>query len=612
VSRSRVAVLLVLVPLLLASFVAPASAQAPVTGHQTIGQITAVGTFTFGEQTAAPETLAKAAPAPASPPAESSVGPVTAPFRSPKQPAALSAPKNPSALTPQAVPPVADMPFEKNMGDLFGFMGLTHLDQRLAGTGEYSNTQFSLEPPDQGLCVGNGFVVEPINTAVAVYDMKGHRLTPVVPLNEFFGLAPEVVRTTPPVYGPFTSDPKCYFDSATNRFFLTLLEIDTDPATGAFGDHSATLLAVSKTGNPIGPWNLYSVDTTDDGTNGTPSHPGCPCFGDQPLIGADMFGFYITTNEFSISGPEFNGAQVYALSKLALAAGKASPLVHIGDLTLAEGPAYSLQPATTPPGGEILNGFTLNSVEYFLSALDFNATTDNRIAVWALDNTRSLLSARPNLNLTNVIIQSEIYGQPPAVVQKPGPTPLGTSLGEPEELIETNDDRMNQVVYAVGQLWSGVNTVIPATGSGGPRAGIAYFIVHPWMVRGQVQARMTRQGYVAPEGNSAIFPSIGVNAFGKGAMAFTLVGPDYYPSAAYVKINVLTTGPVRVAALGQAPEDGFSGYPEYGGSGVARWGDYSAAVADRTGNNWMATEYIPDAPRTELANWGTYIYELKP
>ena len=26
------------------------------------------------------------------------------------------------------------------------------------GTGQYVNTQFSLEPPDQGLCVGNGFV----------------------------------------------------------------------------------------------------------------------------------------------------------------------------------------------------------------------------------------------------------------------------------------------------------------------------------------------------------------------------------------------------------------------------------------------------------------------
>src|SRR5579864_8746557 len=36
--------------------------------------------------------------------------------------------------------------------DTSGFQGLTHFDQRFAGTGLYTNTQFSLEPPDQALC----------------------------------------------------------------------------------------------------------------------------------------------------------------------------------------------------------------------------------------------------------------------------------------------------------------------------------------------------------------------------------------------------------------------------------------------------------------------------
>ena len=49
---------------------------------------------------------------------------------------------------------------------LLSFDGLTHADQRLAGGGN----QFSLEPPDQGLAVGNGYVLEAINTALAVYD----------------------------------------------------------------------------------------------------------------------------------------------------------------------------------------------------------------------------------------------------------------------------------------------------------------------------------------------------------------------------------------------------------------------------------------------------------
>jgi hypothetical protein len=40
----------------------------------------------------------------------------------------------------------------------FGFEGLNHYQQRCSRGGN----QFSVEPPDQGLCVGNGDVVEVI------------------------------------------------------------------------------------------------------------------------------------------------------------------------------------------------------------------------------------------------------------------------------------------------------------------------------------------------------------------------------------------------------------------------------------------------------------------
>src|SRR6185437_11392281 len=50
-----------------------------------------------------------------------------------------------------------------------GFNGLTHRDQRLSNNGN----QFSLEPPDQGLAVSGGYVVEAVNDAVAVYDRSG-------------------------------------------------------------------------------------------------------------------------------------------------------------------------------------------------------------------------------------------------------------------------------------------------------------------------------------------------------------------------------------------------------------------------------------------------------
>ena len=116
-----------------------------------------------------------------------------------------------------------------------GFNGMTHLDQRLAGGGN----QFSLEPPDQGLSIGNGFVVEAVNLAVSVYSTSGTPLG-IAALNGFLGLKPAIDRSsTPPVYGPFTSDPRVYYDAPTGHWFLSVLEIDTDPSTGALLGHSA-------------------------------------------------------------------------------------------------------------------------------------------------------------------------------------------------------------------------------------------------------------------------------------------------------------------------------------------------------------------------------------
>ena len=84
-----------------------------------------------------------------------------------------------------------------------GFTGLTHLQQRTARNGN----QFSTEPPDQGLAVGNGFVLEAINSALNVYDTNGIQLLPnPVALSEFFGLPPGINRTTG-FNGVFPGDP---------------------------------------------------------------------------------------------------------------------------------------------------------------------------------------------------------------------------------------------------------------------------------------------------------------------------------------------------------------------------------------------------------------------
>lgn len=250
---------------------------------------------------------------------------------------------------------------------------------------------------------------------------------------------------------------------------------------------------------------------------------------------------------------------------------------------------------------------------------------DTRVAAWALTNTSSLNSAAPNVSLTDTIVNSEAYGAPLtfSATQKAGPTPLGDAVGGSLEALNANDDRMNQVVFANGKLWSGLNTATSAN-----TVAIAYFIVAPSEASGTLAATMANQGYVAASnGNNVLFPSVGVNAQGKGVIAFTLSGPDYYPSAAYTPINgVSGVGAITVSGAGVGPEDGFTGYPAYGGNEIARWGDYSAAVAGTDGSIWFANEYIGQSctdaqfqadttcggTRTSLANWGAFISNVQP
>jgi hypothetical protein len=123
---------------------------------------------------------------------------------------------------------------------------------------------------------------------------------------------------------------------------------------------------------------------------------------------------------------------------------------------------------------------------------------------------------------------------------------------------------------------------------------------------------MSHQGYVSVNRNSVMFPSIGVTAgASRAVMVFTLAGVGFYPSTAYVRLNSSggIAGPVTVYGAGTKPADGFTGYPQEGGNGTERWGDYSAASADASGTIWTAAEYIPGTFGFPpfLANWGTAI-----
>jgi hypothetical protein len=538
-----------------------------------------------------------------------------------------------------------------------GFEGLNHYDQRYSRGGN----QFSVEPPDQGMCAGNGFVVEVVNDVFNVYSQStGASLLPdntatnivagfprnvnhAVDLNSFFGYAPAVNRTTG-VRGPFVTDPSCIYDAATQRFFLVALTLETH-SNGSFTHVNHLDLAVSQTSDPTGSWNIYRTDVTNDGTNTGGVNPG-PYLGDYPHIGADANGVYLTTNAYPWCCNGFGGAQIYAYSKSQLAAGAASvTMQHIDTSGMVNAPsdAGSTQPGFTvwPAQSPGTASFNLNNggTEYFLSSNAADEATHpvagfggdyvgHNIVVWTLTNTSSL-DGSPALGLSTKLVGVNTYALPPKQKQPgsgsaPGVgTPQGSCINDtttllftgqtgcwrllfggepaPTEVVsrpDSNDTRMQQVTYANGKVWGALDTAINPDG-GPQRAGVAWYIVKP------DAGKIALQGYLGATNHDFTYPAIGVLPNGRGIMAFTDTGDTTYPSAAYASIDAIAgIGAWNdvPGGSGVATDDGFTSYKsQVGDPPRTRWGDYGSAAVD--GNSiWIASEYIGQT--CNYTDWG--------
>jgi hypothetical protein len=479
----------------------------------------------------------------------------------------------PRALSPNAAPLVAapqasgQALSSASASLLANFNGVSSRDSAVTNYGA------EFEPPDQGLCAGNGLVVEMVNSAYTVYRPNGAVVTGPFNVNGPFdeGLT------------EFTSDPRCQYDATTHTWFAIILFISADSTTSRLD------LAVNTSGDPTRAWTVYRIDTTDTGAKTGPKHPGCPCFGDQPLLGIDSRNVYVSTNEFSILGPQFNGAQIYAIAKSELTPGPPSTpahFVHFDKLNIGGTVAASVQPAITTGNAP---------AEFFLNSLDPNGTFDQRIGAWAMTN-RGAVATGGKPTLSSIVTPSEAYGIPPGAVQK------GSS-----SLLDAGDDRMQQVQFIGGDVWGELDTSVTIPNDPAARAGAAWFDVRPTLNNGLIStAPVHRQGYVSLAGNYLLYPAIQATPSGNAVMVMTLSGQREFPSAAYSVLakGATSFGDVTVAAAGKTNYD----------PAATRWGDYSWAVLDPSGNSvWMATEYMPPkASQTPdgLRNWGTRVFNL--
>jgi hypothetical protein len=535
-------------------------------------------------------------------------------------------------------------------GGATGVKGLNAVDSAK----HTANIFKDVEPPDQGLCAGNGSVVETNNIGeILIFNKALKRTSPVISLDTLMGLTKR--------HWSSGGDPSCLYDPSNGGhwFFTEIVSASPESKGGAFtGCFSAVAndcyegIAVTKGSSPFGPYNTYFLSADYN-----PKEPGTPnLLNDYAKISATRDAFLMFYDEFPLSGSNpglgggfFNGAQQFAFNKTALEMGRPATDVtvareNMGLLKTPNGTCFSdsryfdpgvacwfsVIPAVPPTAGQWDNSH--GGSGFMLATVDFYALGNNQLAVFDWTGLKGLNSTgcsacsgiRFGGQLFSGVKRYYDNGDLPSGIndpQKVGPIPLGDECGKaklsvgspapahcPEYGIASNSDQVTQASQGNGQVWTAVSTAVEQTfGAGAPEQhmGALYWAVGTRSFDTTGRFTLTSQHYVSAMHEEMEFPTIASGASNRRAiMSFTLNGNGgpsgadnggFYPSSAFGRLTTGSSGllqsTINIADLGQSPQDGFTEYQGYPGTLRARWGDYGGAIL-MGGKYYFASEYI--------------------
>lgn len=399
-------------------------------------------------------------------------------------------------------------------------------------------------PPDSQIAAGPNYLVVVINSLIAIYDKTGVQQGSYQDLSSFFstlGLNGDIF------------DPRIIYDQTDNRYILSAAEVDMTNLTNGH-----VLLAVSQTSDPTGLWNKYAINFMGRNLSNTAN-----TFPDFPTLGMSSSAVYIATNQFQLTqsclstdteGCQFSDAWIAVIGLPQLLSSTAPSTLAVTmfkDVTNSEGRlAFTIQPALT---------YGTPSSEFLVSA-DFSANPSSTLNLFAIPT-----SGTPTLNEANLTVPP--FSMPPNAVQ-----------GGSSSLIDTNDYRLLNAVWANGSLWCGQNV----EGSPGNVAARWYDIALPDLA----SMNLTQSGTISGNGE-AYYPAISVKADGMAGVAFTTSSSSLPPSSAFTAREPTdTSGSMRGSIIYR---NGTGPYDESVGN---RWGDYSGISEDPDGSSlWMITEY---------------------
>ncbi len=511
----------------------------------------------------------------------------TLPKRSPSAVAAAVKKARAQAAQAPMIPTVRCKPLgagcdsiSTSAGGATGVKGLNAVDSASMAT----NPLGDIEPPDQGLCAGNGNVVETNNIGeVLVYNTALQRQSAPIPLDTLMGLTSQGYSSG--------GDPSCEYDSSNGGhwFFTEIVSANPEssggPFTGCFAAAANECyegIAVSQGSNPFGPYWVYFLNADYN-----PAEPGYPyLLNDFAKIAVTRDAFLMFYDEFPLSskakgfgGGIFNGAQEFAFDKNALENGRPVTLPNtqpnpnfnvarenMGLLPTPDGNCngthggtagvdcwVAVIPSQPADAGQYDNHN--GGSGFMVGALDFNSfagipsSGDNRMAVWDWTglsdlNSSSCASCSGIKFGGDLFTGTDEYYDPENSLgvgivppQKKGPIPLGNHCGAaglsvgspppktcPEGGIETNGDFMTQVSQGQGQLWAPMTTQVNQTfgNSSELHQGTVYWVVNTGSFDQTGKFSITNQGYASAAHEELEMPAMAAEGTGGNGKAIML------------------------------------------------------------------------------------------
>jgi hypothetical protein len=399
-------------------------------------------------------------------------------------------------------------------------------------------------PPDPELAVGPAHVISVVNVAFQIHSKTGTSLYGPVTFSSFM----EGVTGCTGLF-----DPNALYDEEAGRYIL-----------GVDANGAGYCLAVSKTADPLGGWNIYFFNT---GTH----------FFDYPHAGVGRDAIYMGSNIFHSSSFAFIESRIYAFDKWAMYSGlpAASKMFALPNVEGDPQPLHlhGFNNGTWPTAGP----------HYFFVDTDFNG---RHYSVWAWDDpfgggTPVKVGTMDLRAATGVTV-----GFPVNVPQSGGQT------------IQANDYRPQDFEYRNGYAWS-VMTVACNPGTGTTNCQM-------WVQVDPATATVVQAGVYAPNAEYRIFGDLAVDACNNMAIGYTKssssIFPGVFASGRLAAAPAGTLGPEILLKAGEITYTAFDAAPR-------RWGDYTEMTIDPDGKTfWYLGQYSKITGTTN--RWGTWISNL--